>query len=239
MTGRTSAGTGSIIRMALQFLRRVGRRGQARQVPQQTPVTAPAAGPAGMNARTRRVFELLVNRYGYPVNGAAGIVGNLIAESALLPNRIEGSRPGTPMRARDFAGQVREFTLDEIRDRSRRMGIGPDHPGIGIAQWTTAERRAGLFEHTIDGQKLGTGILSNLDAQVDYLVTELRSDYRRLNATLMSPGVGVEQATDAVLLRFEVPGSVINRPTTDPAVQAVLATRRNLATQALHTYQTP
>ena len=60
---------------------------------------AATAAPAGEHARVLRVMHLLVHRYGFPVNGAAGIVGNLVAESGVLPNRIEGSRTATPMRA--------------------------------------------------------------------------------------------------------------------------------------------
>jgi Phage tail lysozyme len=52
--------------------------------------------PVDVDARVRHVMELLVKEYGYPVNGAAGIVGNLIAESAVVPNRLEGSHTGTP-----------------------------------------------------------------------------------------------------------------------------------------------
>jgi peptidoglycan hydrolase-like protein with peptidoglycan-binding domain len=52
------------------------------------------------DARVRYVMALLVDRYGYPINGAAGIVDYLWAESAVLPNRIEGSSTEALMRAR-------------------------------------------------------------------------------------------------------------------------------------------
>lgn len=182
-------------------------------------------------------MELLVRRYGYPVNGAAGMVGNLIAESAVLPNRIEGSDEATPMRAPDFTGRVRDFTPDQVRDRSFSRRTGPRLPGIGLAQWTSPNRRAGLFRHAFQGRQLGSAILSDLDAQVDYLVTELRGDYRSVNATLRSPGVTVDQASDAVLLRFERPGSVVGRPLSDPAVQKVIGRRRAHSAKALQVYR--
>ena len=123
-------------------------------------------------------MELLVNRYRYPVNGAAGLVGNLIAESSVMPNRIEGSQSSTPMRAPDFTGRLRDFTPDQVRDRNFGRRTGPRHPGIGIAQWTSPNRREGLFRHAFRGRQLGSAILSDLDAQVDYLVAEL---HRRLS----------------------------------------------------------
>jgi Uncharacterized protein conserved in bacteria (DUF2272) len=101
---------------------------------------APAPGTAGEDARVLRVMELLVNRYRYPVNGAAGLVGNLIAESSVLPNRIEGSHSATPMRAPDFTGRLRDFTADQVRDRSfGRRAFGIDH------QTVEAKRAQGGF----------------------------------------------------------------------------------------------
>jgi Uncharacterized protein conserved in bacteria (DUF2272)/Phage tail lysozyme len=202
------------------------------------PGPPPAGPPMGADARVLRAMRLLVQRYGFPVNGAAGLVGNLIAESGVLPNRIEGSHSATPMRAPDFTGRVRDFTPDEVRDRSFSRRPGPRHPGIGLAQWTSPNRRDGLFRHSFRGRRLGSVILFDLDAQVDYLVAELRSSgYRPVYATLMSPGVTLEQAADVVLLRFERPASVLNRPRTDPAVQQVMRRRRAHAAGALQVYR--
>jgi hypothetical protein len=200
-------------------------------------VTPPNPPPATDNARVLRVMRLLVQEYGYPVNAAAGVVGNLIAESSVLPNRIEGSQAATPMRAPDFTGRLQIFTPDQARDRHFSRRIGPRLPGIGIAQWTSPGRRQGLFRHTFRGRQLGSAILSDLDAQVDYLVAELRSSYRQLNATLRSPHVTVERASDEVLLRFERPAAVLNHPRTDPAVQKVISRRRALAARALQIYR--
>jgi hypothetical protein len=210
-----------------------------RSGPGSSPAPNPASGPppAGLNDRVARVMELLVRSYGYPVNGAAGMVGNLIAESAVLPNRIEGSDEATPMRAPDFTGRVRDFTPDQVRDRSFRGRTGPRLPGIGIAQWTSPNRRSGLFRHVFWGRQLGSAVLWDLDAQVHYLVTELRGAYRSVNATLMSPGVTVDQAADAVLLRFERPASVVGRPLADPAIQTVVGRRRAHAAKALQIHR--
>lgn len=221
-------------------------------VPAPPPVPVPPPGNLGnsLESRILQVMELLVNTYGYPVNGAAGIVGNLMSESSVIPNRIEGSRPDTPMHARDFTNQMRTFTPEEVRDRSSRRGRGPLKPGIGIAQWTSSARRQGLFQHVFQGRRLGAGILFDLPAQVDYLVTELR---RRtsINAILCSPAVTVNDAADEVVYRFEVPGSVLEPvptpkppnfrrrllPRADQRVQNVFARRRQNAQQALRVYR--
>jgi hypothetical protein len=188
----------------------------------------------------RYVMGLLVQRYGYPADGAAGVVGNLWAESGLIPNRLEGSRPDTPMRARDVHGSVVDFTPDEVEHRG--PGRGPKLPGVGLAQWTWRPRREGLFRHSFQGRVLGSAILLDMDAQVDYLVEELRSRYGGVDAVLRRPGVTVEEACDEVLYRFEAPGSILGPdgkplPRSHPQVQAVFAERRRYARRAQEAYR--
>lgn len=210
-------------------------------VPSPPPPVVPAP-PVGADARILRVMELLVDQYGYPVNGAAGLVGNLIAESGVIPNRVEGSAAATPMRARNFAGQVQDFTADEIMDRNRATGVGPRLPGVGLAQWTSPDRRRGLFRHAFNGQVLGAQILFSMEGQVDYLVTELGSrGFAPVDRVLRRPAVTVNDAADEVVYRFEVPGAILENgrplPRSDPRVQAVFAVRRNLAQRALRVYR--
>ena len=125
----------------------------------------PAVAPKD---RLSYVMSRLINVYHYPVNGAAGIVGNLFAESGVLPSRIEGSAPATPMRSASFTGRSTDFDPDEVMSRSDRADrpVGPRSPGIGLAQWTSEPRRSNLFSG-------GSSILFDMDGQVDYLVSEL------------------------------------------------------------------
>jgi hypothetical protein len=134
------------------------------------------------------VMRLLVNSYHYPVNGAAGIVGNLLAESGVLPSRIEGSLGATPMRTANFDGQTTDYSPDDVMNRNSATHAGPLMPGVGLAQWTTSARRSGLFQRTSQGRALGSSILFNMDAQVEYLVSELQANVR-LNASLNGAGV--------------------------------------------------
>jgi hypothetical protein len=195
--------------------------------------------------RMQYVMKRLVNKYQYPVNGAAGLVGNLWAESAVLPNRIEGSKAASPMLAPDFNGRMREWTAEEVRDRVKDR-TGPRLAGVGLAQWTTSDRRRGLFGHTYQGRILGAGIMFNMDAQIDYLVGELGSRYSRVDRVLRGSGVTVNDACDEVLYNFEVPGSILypkvqgtsrrKRPRNDPAVLAKFEERRGHARTALIAY---
>ena len=140
--------------------------------------------PTDLEGRIRQVMDLLVNTHGFPENGAAGIVGNLQAESAVQPNRVEGSASATPMRARNFAGVITDFTAAQIMNRNRAAGVGPQFPGIGLAQWTSLARRAGLFLHAFQGAQLGADILFHMEAQVDYLAHELEASFPHINTFL-------------------------------------------------------
>jgi len=193
---------------------------------------------ASLSDRQRYVMRLLVTTYGYPANGAAGLVGNLSEESKVIPNMVEGATDPAPMRARNFANVKTTFTADEIMNRNRTTQTGPQSPGVGIAQWTSPTRRAGLFQHTptFRGVQLGAQILFDMDAQVDYLVSELRASYARVQRVLTAPSVTVEDASDEVVYNFETPQAVLdgkNRlPRSAPGVQTLFEARRTMSRAA-------
>ncbi|GAB2603534.1 phage tail tip lysozyme [Kribbella endophytica] len=192
--------------------------------------------------RLRYVVARLVDGYGYPVNGAAGIVGNLTAESEVVPSRLEGSALLTPMRSLDFANKSQDWEPAQVMNRDEAAKQGPLKPGVGLAQWTWAPRRRGLFAHRYGNRPAGTGILFDLDAQIDYLVTELRTSYAAVEAVVMNPAVTVDAASDEVVYSFETPGSVLDAhrdplPRADPAVQAVFAERRAMSQRAKTAYE--
>jgi hypothetical protein len=151
-----------------------------------------------LHDRILHVMEALVDTNGYPVNGAAGLVGNMIAESGLIPSRVEGSSPSSPMRAKNFAGQVTDFTPDEVMNRDGKAGVGPQLPGAGLAQWTDPDRRRGLFAN-------GSAILFDMEGQIAYLMTEMKGRFADVNKRLRKPTVTVQDAADDVLKHFENP----------------------------------
>jgi hypothetical protein len=180
------------------------RREEERSAPGAAPRVSTAEAKA---ARMAYVMRLLVETYGYPEAGAAGLVGNLVAESGLLADRIEGSRLESPMTAKNAEGVKTTFTPEEVMERQNKVR-GPQKPGVGIAQWTTAGRRAGLFQHKYNGVVLGAAILQNLDAQVDYVVKELGSQYNGVDKVLRNAD-SVEDASDEVVFNFERPGKLL------------------------------
>jgi Phage tail lysozyme len=167
------------------------------------------------------VMNLLVGTHGYPVNGAAGIVGNLSGESSLIPSRVEGSSEASPTRTADFSGKVTDWTDEQIRDRDYKAKTGPKLPGVGLAQWTTASRRSGFF-----ARPGGTALLYDMDGQVAYLVDELAASFSTLDTKLRKSTTTVQNAADSFLEKFENPA--------DP--EASRSARRNAAARAAKLY---
>src|SRR5262249_46521411 len=146
-------------------------------------------------------------KYGYSVNAAAGIVGNLDAESAVLPSRVQNSTKVKPLSAPNAAGKTTDFTPEDLRQNSLPGGqpknVLPPKTGIGLAQWTLPNPRPGLFQPTFEGQELDAMILLNMDGQVESLVSELQKTpaFKRLDKNLTAPGVRLNDASDEVSAR--------------------------------------
>ncbi|MCP3803492.1 phage tail tip lysozyme [Allokutzneria sp. A3M-2-11 16] len=192
---------------------------------------------ATSDQRMLRVMTRLVTKHGFTPHGAAGLVGNLSAESGLIPNQVEGTviGAGTPMTAPDKSGKQRAFSAQEVMNRTGTRG--PDKPGVGLAQWTSPSRREALFKH----QNQGASILFDMDAQVDFLVAELQGSFSFVHKAIVR-SASESASSDLVVKRFEAPGALLNasgrlKPDSDPGVQKVLAERRRLAQQALRVFQ--
>ena len=98
-----------------------------------------------------------------------------------------------------------------------------------------------MFDHRYEGRVLKADILFDMDAQIEFLVEELRRFYDRVEQVVTDPAVTVDEATDEVLYNFETPGSVTSKtgklPRSDPAVQTVFAQRRTHARLAHDVYR--
>lgn len=220
------------------------RTGTAQRTPVETSGTNVNWSKIPLDKRVIYVMNLLVNRYNLQVNAASGIVGNLISESEIIPNRVQGSNKATPMTAKNFQGVITTFSANEIMNRSEAKGIGPLLGGIGIAQWTEYYRRKRLFRHLFNGGQLGANIIFDMNAQIDYLVYELQTNYRSILNFLKTPGITVNDASDEITYKFESPGTVfkslkplIFHPRNHPQVQAEFNRRRSNAKYAFEVYK--
>lgn len=113
----------------------------------------------------------------------AGIVGNLYAESGVLPKRKQGTPP------------TYQATIDDIKESIRQGGAY----GIGIAQWTSAGRQQNLLNKA---DELGGDPLT-LEVQLPFLLDELKGD----TLTQIKAAEDVRQATWIFLVFFERPAA--------------------------------
>lgn len=148
----------------------------------------------------RKIWETLYNYLGnrYAV---AGIMGNLMAESALLPNNVQNS-------FEKKVGSDEEYTAGVDNGRISREQFAHDGAGYGLAQWTYWSRKAKLWDYA----KSCNMSIGGLFMQLGFLVEELKA--YRLFDTLENIG-SVAQATRLIMTQYEKPAdqseNAINR----------------------------
>lgn len=124
--------------------------------------------------------------------GAAGLMGNLYAESGLRPNNLQNSFN------KKFNITDEEYTA--LVDGNNYPDFVTDKAGYGIAQWTFWSRKQGLLTFI----KARGCSIADLEAQLDFLMKELSEGYRSVLVTLKTARTIVE-ASNAVLMQFEKP----------------------------------
>lgn len=139
----------------------------------------------------KQIFDYLKQR-GMTDAGASGMIGNMIAESGLSPINLENSKEG---RYNDAT-----YTQAVNNGSYSRDQFCNDRSGYGLCQWTSAGRKAGLYDLA---KQRGVSI-GDAKTQLDHLINELNSSYSSVMKVLKTTN-SIREASDAVLLRFEVP----------------------------------
>ena len=126
----------------------------------------------------------------------AAFMGNLYAESGLIPNNMENGYEGT-YNDTSYTNAVNN------KSYSRDSFIN-DSIGYGLAQWTYWSRKQGLYDATV-----ARGIsIADLSAQLSYLFTEseYKSTVSALNSLSASNKQNLDVCTETVCWTFENPG---------------------------------
>lgn len=148
------------------------------------------------------VWRYLINA-GMTKAGAAGMMGNLYAESGVIPNRVELL---CLQRLRENGKYYTNATYTAFVDDgtiSRAQFLNPlpgKVYGFGLAQWTSPSRKAGLY----DLCRSRSVSIGDLTTQLDYLVQELKANYYGVWKILTSTPE-VLTASNRVLIDFESP----------------------------------
>ena len=131
-------------------------------------------------------------------NGIAGLLGNLYAESGVRTNNLQNSYNTK------FGLTDEEFTA--AVDSGQFNFCDPDTKfGYGLAQWTSAGRRSGLYNYC-KGKNVS---IADEQAQFEWLLYELRTSYKAVYNELISSANTVESCASIVVCKYEIPRSVL------------------------------
>lgn len=131
-----------------------------------------------------RIWNYLIAK-GLSKAGAAGLMGNLHAESGLRPNNLQNTTDESYTKAVDD-GSYENFARDSA--------------GYGIAQWTYWSRK----QNMLDFARAAGKSIGDLEVQLDFLFKELSSGYKAVLSVLKT-ATTVKAASDCVLTGFERP----------------------------------
>ena len=139
-----------------------------------------------------KIWEALLELTGGNAFGAAGLMGNLYAESGLNPMNLQNSF--------GFFLGMTDDEYTEAVDSGAYDNFAHDGAGYGLAQWTYWNRKEVLLVYARASQ----ASIGDLDMQLEYLALEMRTNYGGVLDALKD-AKSVREASDAVLTGFERP----------------------------------
>ena len=139
-----------------------------------------------------------LKKEGFNDYGAAGLMGNLDAESGLRSNNLQDTY------SREFGLSDTQYT--QKVDNGTYTNFVKDEAGYGLAQWTYWSRKQNLLNYArAKGKSIG-----DLEMQLGFLCKELREQYTNSVYNILKTATSVQQASDAVLMNFEKPLNAVN-----------------------------
>lgn len=152
-------------------------------------------GLTGKN-NEEKIWNFLVGK-GLSKAGAAGLMGNLFAESALNPKNLQNSYEKK-------LGHTDDSYTAAV-DNGSYNNFVRDSAGYGLAQWTYWSRKQNMLEFArAAGKSIG-----DLEMQLDFLFKELSEGYKSV-LTVLKTATTVKAASDSVLLNYERPADQSN-----------------------------
>ena len=144
-----------------------------------------------MASNEQKIWQFLKEQ-GFSDAGAAGLMGNLYAESGLIPNNLQNSY-------NKKLGYTDEAYTAAV-DKGKYKNFIKDSAGYGLAQWTYWSRKENLLNYA-KRKKVSIG---DLTMQLEFLIQELTIGYKSLLNILKTTN-SIKEASNGVLLQFERP----------------------------------
>ena len=150
---------------------------------------------------TRAVWNGLYNLINNEI-GLAALLGNLWAESGIVPYRCENDNNSTNFfnRSRIYTNSVDNGTV--TREQFINSGLDGDtvHKGYGLAQWTYYTRKTGYYDAWKSG---GYSSIGSIELALYYLSYELETSFSSTLEVLRNATV-MRTASSYVLKNFEI-----------------------------------
>lgn len=137
------------------------------------------------------LMEEINNEY-----GVAGLMGNLQAESGLIPYRVQGDFTSGYTYSINYTNNVDNGIISE----HDFVHNGPNGGGYGLAQWTYYTRKQGMFNM----KKQMVVSIGDVNLAINYLIFELNNSFTGVMNVLKN-ATSIREASDKVLHDFESP----------------------------------
>lgn len=181
----------------------------------------------------KQIWDTLISM-GFSEPSAGGIMGNIYAESACIPNNVQNSgNRRTGLSDEEYTDQVDngtyKYTNSEGVTYMGKDAFISDSIGYGLCQWTYWSRKQNLYDRAKEANKS----IADIGIQLNLLSDELKS-YGLINQ--------IKQATNmytvckTFLCQFERPASVIGK--TDLEIKIIADKRFSYASVIYDKYAT-
>lgn len=148
--------------------------------------------PTNVKADPKAIWSFFKNK-GLNDFAIAGIMGNLYAESGLLPNNLQNTY------SKKFGMSDSEYTV--AVDNGSYTNFIRDSAGYGLAQWTYWSRKQALLNYANSVKKS----IADLQMQLEFMWKELQG-YSTVIKTLKS-AKSILEASNAILTGYERPAN--------------------------------
>ena len=149
-------------------------------------------GTYGMGDTTNSMVWWYLRKMGLSEKGAAGVMGNMQAESGINPINLQDSYESS-------LGYTDESYTKAV-DKGTYKNFANDSAGYGLVQFTSSNLKQELYDHVKENDKS----VGSLSGQLETLNKQLTSNYSDLLSTLKN-AKSVSEASNAFLHNYERP----------------------------------
>lgn len=145
------------------------------------------------NSNDEKIWNFLKSK-GLNDYGVAGLMGNIYAESGLVPTNLQNTYE------KSLGYSDSEYT--KAVDNGSYKNFVKDAAGYGLCQWTYWSRKQNLLDYAKSQSKS----IGDLEMQLNFLYKELSEGYKSI-LNVLKNATSILQASNEVLLKFERPAN--------------------------------